>query len=174
MSWKRLKSAVVYDNPWITVFDEKVLNPNGGESQYGRVHFKSKAVAIVPMDNDGNTWLVGQHRYTTGEYTWEVPMGGSDESETPVETAKRELKEETGLTAGKLRQIMRLHPSNSITDEEGFVFVATDLELGQTDFDADENLQVRKLPILDAIEMVKSNEITDAMSVAALLRIMLS
>jgi len=174
LTWKRLKSDVVYDNPWITVFDEKVLNPNGGESQYGRVHFKSKAIAIVPLDNDGNTWLVGQHRYTTGEYTWEVPMGGSDEGEKPVETAKRELKEETGLTAGKMQQIMRLHPSNSITDEEGFVFVATDLELGETNFDADENLQVRKLPILDAIEMVKTNEITDAMSVAALLRIVLA
>ena len=171
MSWKRLESAVVYDNPWIKVFDEKVLNPNGGESQYGRVHFKSKAIAIVPLDENGNTWLVGQHRYTTGEYTWEVPMGGSDVGEAPLETAKRELKEETGLNAGKLEQIMRLHPSNSITDEEGFVFVATDLELGETDFDDDENLQVRKLPLTDAIEMVKKNEITDAMSVAALLRI---
>tara|TARA_B110000196_G_scaffold309200_1_gene310597 strand:+ start:309 stop:833 length:525 start_codon:yes stop_codon:yes gene_type:complete len=171
LSWKRLKSAVVYDNPWITVFDEKVLNPNGGESQYGRIHFKSKAIAIVPLDEDGNTWLVGQNRYTTDEYSWEVPMGGSDAGEDPIYTAKRELKEETGLTAGKLEQIMRLHPSNSITDEEGFVFVATNLEQGETDFDDDENLQVRKLSLVDAIEMVKRNEITDAISVAALLRV---
>ena len=171
MSWKRLKSAVVYDNPWITVFDEKVLNPNGGESQYGRIHFKSKAIAIVPLDEDGNTWLVGQNRYTTDEYSWEVPMGGSDAGEDPIYTAKRELKEETGLTAGKLEQIMRLHPNNSITDEEGFVFVATNLEQGETDFDDDENLQVRKLSLVDAIEMVKRNEITDAISVAALLRV---
>ena len=171
MSWKRLKSAVVYDNQWITVFDEKVLNPNGGESQYGRIHFKSKAIAIVPLDEDGNTWLVGQNRYTTDEYSWEVPMGGSDAGEDPIYTAKRELKEETGLTAGKLEQIMRLHPSNSITDEEGFVFVATNLEQGETDFDDDENLQVRKLSLVDAIEMVKRNEITDAISVAALLRV---
>jgi len=135
------------------------------------VHFKSKAIAVVPLDKDGNTWLVGQNRYTTGEYTWEVPMGGSDAGEQPIETAKRELQEETGLLAGKLEQIMRLHPSNSITDEEGFVFVATDLEHGETNFDEDENLQVRKLPLVDAIEMVKRNEITDAMSVAALLRI---
>jgi len=171
LSWNRLKSAVVYDNPWITVFDEKVLNPNGGESQYGRIHFKSKAIAIVPLDEDGNTWLVGQNRYTTDEYSWEVPMGGSDAGEDPIYTAKRELKEETGLTAGKLEQIMRLHPSNSITDEEGFVFVATNLEQGETDFDDDENLQVRKLSLVDAIEMVKRNEITDAISVAALLRV---
>lgn len=153
------------------MFDEKVLNPNGGESQYGRVHFKSKAIAIVPLDEDGNTWLVGQNRYTTDEYSWEVPMGGSDAGEDPIDTAKRELKEETGLTAGKLEQIMRLHPSNSITDEEGFVFVATNLEQGETDFDDDEKLQVRKLSLVDAIEMVKRNEITDAISVAALLRV---
>ena len=153
------------------MFDEKVLNPNGGESQYGRIHFKSKAIAIVPLDEDGNTWLVGQNRYTTDEYSWEVPMGGSDAGEDPIDTAKRELKEETGLTAGKLEQIMRLHPSNSITDEEGFVFVATNLEQGETDFDDDENLQVRKLSLVDAIEMVKRNEITDAISVAALLRV---
>ena len=153
------------------MFDEKVLNPNGGESQYGRIHFKSKAIAIVPLDEDGNTWLVGQNRYTTDEYSWEVPMGGSDAGEDPIDTAKRELKEETGLTAGKLEQIMRLHPSNSITDEEDFVFVATNLEQGETDFDDDENLQVRKLSLVDAIEMVKRNEITDAISVAALLRV---
>ena len=113
----------------------------------------------------------GQNRYTTDEYSWEVPMGGSDAGEDPIYTAKRELKEETGLTAGKLEQIMRLHPSNSITDEEGFVFVATNLEQGETDFDDDENLQVRKLSLVDAIEMVKRNEITDAISVAALLRV---
>jgi 8-oxo-dGTP pyrophosphatase MutT (NUDIX family) len=98
-------------------------------------------------------------------------MGGSNAGEDPIDTAKRELKEETGLTAGKLEQIMRLHPSNSITDEEGFVFVATNLEQGETDFDDDENLQVRKLSLVDAIEMVKRNEITDAISVAALLRV---
>ena len=171
MSWKRLKSAVVYDNPWITVFDEKVLNPNGGESQYGRIHFKSKAIAIVPLDEDGNTWLVGQNRYTpmntAGKYRWVAPMPVKTQSIQP--SAK--LKEETGLTAGKLEQIMRLHPSNSITDEEGFVFVATNLEQGETDFDDDENLQVRKLSLVDAIEMVKRNEITDAISVAALLRV---
>jgi 8-oxo-dGTP pyrophosphatase MutT (NUDIX family) len=170
MSWKRLTSRMVYDNPWITVYDETVTNPAGGENLYGRVHFKSKAVAIVPLDKDGNTWLVGQHRYTTDEYTWEVPMGGSDPGEDPMETAIRELKEETGLTAGVMKPLMRLHTSNSITDEEGFIFVATELTLGETDFDEMEDLAIRKLPLAEALDMVKSNEITDAISIIALLR----
>jgi len=171
VTWKRLSSRVVYDNPWITVFDEQVINPAGGENQYGRVHFKSKAIAIVPLDKAGNTWLVGQDRYTTGKYSWEVPMGGSEPGEEPALAAARELREETGLTAGKLEQVMRLHTSNSITDEEGFVFVATALREGEPEFDEMEVLKIRKLPLVAAVDMVKRGEITDAISIAALLRI---
>ena len=171
MTWKRLSSRVIYDNPWITVFEDDVINPAGGENRYGHVHFKNKAIAIVPLDPEENTWLVGQDRYTTGHYSWEVPMGGSDPGEAPADTARRELKEETGLTTGKLEQVMRLHTSNSITDEEGFVFVAKELREGTPDFDDMEVLKIRKLPLVDAVEMVKRGEITDAISVAALLRI---
>jgi len=171
MSWKTLDSRTVYDNAWITVFEDNVINPRGGKNLYGHVHFKNKAIAIVPLDDDGNTWIVGQDRYTTHKYSWEVPMGGSDAGEEPIDTARRELKEETGLTATELTQLMRLHTSNSITDEEGFVFVARGLEVGETNFDDMEDLKVRKLPLSEAIDMVKRGEITDAISVAALLRV---
>lgn len=171
MSWKRLDSRIIYDNDWITVFEDHVINPCGGENCYGHVHFKNKAVAIIPLDDAGNTWIVGQDRFTLGEFSWEVPMGGSDAGEDPIDTAKRELQEETGLTASTLTLLMRLHTSNSITDEEGFVFVARDLEVGEPNFDEMEDLTIRKLPLTDAIEMVKRGEITDAISVAALLRI---
>ena len=77
MSWQTLNSRIVFENPWITVRDDRVVNPGGGENQYGHVQFKNKAVAIVPLDEDGNTWLVGQDRYTLGVHTWEVPMGGA-------------------------------------------------------------------------------------------------
>lgn len=171
MSWQKIDSKVVYDNAWITVREDRVLNPGGGESRYGHVHFKNKAIAIVPLDEQGNTWLVGQERYTLGEYSWEVPMGGANEDEEPLAAAKRELKEETGLEAARWTSVMRLHLSNSITDEEGIVFVAEDLTEGEPDFEETEQLEIRKLPLAEALDLVNRGEITDAVSVAAILKV---
>ena len=171
MTWKTLESRVVFDNPWIRVMEDRVVSPTGSKHDYGHVHFKNKAVAIVPLDDAGNTWLVGQSRFTLGEYSWEVPMGGSDGNEDPAATAVRELKEETGLEAEHYELLMRVHTSNSITDEEGFVFVATGLTEGEPDFDEEEDLAIRKLPLVEAVAMVCRGDITDAISVAALLRI---
>ena len=155
------------------VLEDEVVNPGGGKNLYGHVHFKTRAVAIIPLDKDNNTWLVGQDRYTLGEWSWELPMGGAPLGEDPLEGAKRELQEETGLTAGKWTELMRLHTSNSITDEEGFVFIARELTEGDTAFDEQEVLEVRKLPLTDVVEMIRNQEMTDAMSVAAILRVYL-
>ena len=171
MNWKTLDSKVVYDNPWITLREDRVINPGGGENDYGHIHFKKTAIGIVPLDADGNTWIVGQDRYTLGEYSWEVPMGASEEGEEPLETAHRELKEETGLTAGSMKQLMKLHTSNSITDEVGYVFVAEQLKAGETNFDEMEVLDVRKLPLEDVVAMIGRGEMTDAICVAAILRV---
>jgi len=169
MSWKKLSSKVIYDNPWMTVVEDRVINPSGGQNDYGHIRFKTSAVAIIPIDDDGNTWIVGQDRYTLGEYSWEVPMGGAPKGEDALAAAKRELKEETGLKAEHWTEVMRLHTSNSITDEEGFVYIAKGLQQGETEFDETENIDVRKLPLGDAIAMAQKGEITDAISVAALL-----
>jgi 8-oxo-dGTP pyrophosphatase MutT (NUDIX family) len=171
MNWKTLDSKIVYDNPWITVREDRVLNPGGGENQYGHVHFKNRAIAVVPLDEHDNTWLVGQDRYTLGEYSWEVPMGGAADNEQLLVAAKRELKEETGLSAGKWTNVMRLHISNSITDEEGYVFVAEELTEGEPEFDETEKLEIRKMPLAEALDMVNNGQITDAVSVAAILRV---
>jgi 8-oxo-dGTP pyrophosphatase MutT (NUDIX family) len=169
MSWKTLSSRIVFDNPWITVFEDRVVNPGGGRNDYGHVHFKNRAVAIVPLDEDGNTWLVGQDRYTLGIFSWELPMGGAPLEELPLDAAKRELKEETGLTAMKWTELMQLHTSNSITDEAGIVFIAEDLSEGQSELEETENIELRKLKLVEAVEMALRGEITDAISVAALL-----
>ena len=171
MGWKRLHSRVVFENDWMEVREDHVINPGGGENQYGYVHFKNRAVAIIPLDDKQNTWLVGQQRYTLGEWSWELPMGGAPLTELPLEAAKRELKEETGLSAEHWTEIMQLHPSNSITDEIGFVYLAEGLTHGETDFEESEDLEIRKIQLEDALAMVRDGGITDAISVAALLRI---
>ena len=171
MSWRRLASKTIYENDWMEVREDHVINPGGGENHYGHVHFKNRAVAIVALDESGNTWLVGQQRYTLDAYSWELPMGGAPLDEDPLTAAQRELKEETGLTAHDWQEIMRLHPSNSITDEIGFVYVATGLTEGEPDFEETEDLEIRRLPLDEAVKMALDGDITDAISVAALLRV---
>lgn len=171
MAWKKLKSGRVYDNDWIAVYEDQVINPRGGHNIYGRVHFKNTAIGIIPISRGGDTWLVGQDRYTLGEYSWEIPMGGGPLDEPPLTAAKRELLEETGLSAEHWTEIMHLTTSNSITDERGIVFVAEDLTAGATDFGETEVLEIRRLPFREALSMVHSGAITDAISVAGLLKV---
>ncbi len=173
MSWTRLSRRIVYENPWMRVLEDHVINPGDGENLYGHIHFRNTAVAILALDEDDHTWLVGQERYTLDAYSWELPMGGAPEGEDPLEAAKRELKEETGLTAATWSEIMRLNPSNSITDEVGLVYLAESLSEGETEFEETEDLEIRKLPLADAVEMALDGEITDAISVAALFRVAL-
>lgn len=169
--WVFLGSTTVFENPWIRVEEHDVTNPSGGRNLYGKVHFKNQAVGVVPIDQDGNTWLVGQYRYPLNQYSWEIPEGGSPVDEDITESAARELAEETGLTAGRLELFLELHTTNSVSDEEGYVFVATDLTPGPTAFDETEDITVRKLPLAEAIRMAADGEITDAISLAALFKL---
>lgn len=171
MSWKKLSSRTIFENDWMRVLEDRVINPGGGENLYGHVHFKNLAVAVIALDDAGNTWLVGQDRYTLGEYSWELPMGGAPLAEPPLEAAKRELQEETGICAESWQELMRLHPSNSITDELGIAYVATGLSFGDTQFEETEDLDIRRLPLQEAVDMVLDGKITDAISAAALLRV---
>lgn len=170
--WTTLSGELKYDNKWISVTEYQVINPAGGRGIYGKVHFKNKAIGIIPVDKDLNTWLVGQYRYAADEWSWEIPEGGGPLGEPPVSAAKRELQEETGLTAKKWTQIIRLHLSNSVSDEEGFVFMAEDLEHGESYLEETEaDLKVWKLPVKEALQMALEGKITDSMSVMALLMV---
>lgn len=170
--WTTLSSEDKYENPWIKVTEHQVINPAGGNGIYGKVHFKNKAIGIVALDDEGNTWLVGQYRYTLNEFHWEIPEGGGAFTVDPELSARRELQEETGLTAQKWTRLFRIHTSNSATDEEGFVFLAEGLLHGEVSREETEaDMKVRKLPLRDAVAMVMRGEISDAISIAGLLAV---
>ena len=178
--WRRQSSETVYDNPWIRVHHERVITPAGTPGIYGRVHFKSVAVGIVPIDAQGNTYLVGQYRYALDSYSWEIPMGGcplNDEGgycEADVlATAQRELREETGLEASDWQTLLKLHTTNSVSDEVGYLYIAKGLSEGIAQPEETEDISVKKLPLEAAIAMALDGRITDALSVAALLRLAL-
>ena len=169
--WKTLSVQEVYDNRWIKVSHREVLTPAGTPGIYGVVHFKNVAIGIVPIDDEGYTWLVGQYRYTLDQYSWEIPEGGCPEGTDPLETAKRELKEETGIQAEHWEQIIDFHTSNSVTDEYGIAYLATGLSYGEAEPEETEELQVKKVPLQEAIDMVLRGEITDALSMMALMKV---
>jgi 8-oxo-dGTP pyrophosphatase MutT (NUDIX family) len=169
--WKIIDSTVVYDNPWIQVRHENVIIPNGKKGIYGVAHFKNKAAVVLPVDNENYTWLVGQYRYTLEEYTWEIPMGGGALSSDSLEAAKRELKEETGMEAERYTYIGKIHTSNSVTDEFGLLYLAEGLTFGVSEPDDTEVLLLKKVHLSEAVQMVMDSEITDSLSVAAILKV---
>lgn len=169
--WTTLSVRKVYDNRWLELWEERCLDPSGRPALYGKVSLRNKAVGIIPLAANGDTWLVGQYRYCLNEYSWEIPMGGAPHHLPVLDSAQRELKEETGLTAYRWAQILFVHTSNSVTDEEGYVFTAEDLQEGEPEFESTEKIEIRRLPARDAVAMVMRGEITDAISVAGLLKL---
>lgn len=168
--WQTLSEEMKYDNPWIRVTEYQVINPGGGKGIYGKVHFKNKAIGVVPIDHDNHIWLVGQYRYTLSEWSWEIPEGGGPAGQSPLEAAQRELLEETGLIASRWTQVLRLHTSNSVTDEEGFIFIAEDLTQGESSPEETEaDMQRIRIPLKEAVDMVFRGEITDSLAIMGIL-----
>src|SRR5262249_4307897 len=115
--WKRGAESLVYENPWIRVSHHEAVAPTGRPAQYGVVSFKNLAIAVLPLHEDGTVTLVGQNRFAFMDYSWELPEGGSPRGEDPLEGARRELAEETGLKAAEWRKVLQAQLSNSVTDE---------------------------------------------------------
>ena len=169
--WKITGAKEIYENPWLRLTEYQVVNPSGNKGIYGKVHFRNRAVGIVALDEKDNVYLVGQYRFAIDEWTWELPEGGGPLDETPLETAKRELKEETGLKAEHWEELLTIHTSNSVTDEVGYVFLATGLSQHETDFDDTEDILIKKLPFESVLAKVLSGDITDSLTMAAILKL---
>ncbi|MFM2479855.1 NUDIX domain-containing protein [Celerinatantimonas sp. YJH-8] len=171
MGWETKSSEVVYENPWIRVEDRQVINPAGHPATYGMIHFKNTAVGVVPLTDDGDVYLVGQSRYAIDQYSWELPEGGCPQGELPLDAAHRELAEETGLRADHMQPLLQMHLSNSVTDELAHIFIATGLHQGEQQLEETEDITVRRLVLDDALAMIQRGEITDAITIAALLAV---
>ena len=171
--WRRTARRLAYENPWIAVWHDDVVRPDGRPGIYGVVHFRGLAAGVVAIDDRDRVLLVGQHRYTLDAYSWEIPEGGVDQGEEALAGARRELREETGVVAAAWREIGRFHLSNSVTDEAGVLYLATDLRQEEAAPEATEELEVRWVPFADALAMTLDGRISDAMAIMAIQRVAL-
>jgi 8-oxo-dGTP pyrophosphatase MutT (NUDIX family) len=168
--WRVVETRPIYDNPWISLTEHDAIAPTGRPALYGAVRFKNLALAILPIDADGCVTLVGQHRFTIPGYSWEIPEGGGPLDVDPLESARRELREEAGLEAAQWREVLRFHLSNSITDERGHGYLATGLTPAPTAPDDTEALALARAPFRQALDSALAGHIQDMPTLAMLLR----
>ncbi len=168
--WKTKNSKLKYENPWISVTEHQVINAAGNDGIYGTVHFKNIAIGIIPLDENNNTWLVGQYRYPLNQYSWEICEGGGKMGVDTLDSAKRELMEELGIKATDWMKLLDMHLSNSVSDEVGIIYIAKNLSYFNPEPEEDEVLSIKKVSFNEAYEMVIKGEITDSLSVAGILK----
>jgi 8-oxo-dGTP pyrophosphatase MutT (NUDIX family) len=168
--WITESSPIMYDNKWIRIIENQVINPAGNKGIYGVVHFKNIAVAIIPLDEQYNTWIVGQYRYAHESYEWEVVEGGCPVGTEPLDTAKRELHEEVGLKAEHYEMILEMQLSNSTTDEISYTYIAKGISYIGEEPEEDEKIAIKKLPFEEVYQMAVRGEIRDALAVASIFK----
>ncbi len=168
--WKIIDSKKVYSSPWIKVTEHQVLNPAKKPGMYSVVHFKNLAIGILPLDDNMNTWIVGQYRFPLEKYSWEIPEGGGDLNVPALESAKRELSEEAGISASKWTQIQEFDTSNSSTDEKAIIFLAQDLSFHEAHPDEDEELVLKKIPFSELFDLAMKGEISDSLTLMAIFK----
>lgn len=168
--WKILNTKEIYQNPWIKVDEHKVLNSKGNEGIYGTIHFKNLAIGILPLDEHNNTWIVGQYRFPIKQYSWEIPEGGGNRKVPALESAQRELLEETGIIAKEYIKIQEMYLSNSASDERAILYLARKLEFVTPQPEESEVLQVKKIPFEELYQLVLNGNILDSLTVTAVLK----
>ena len=171
--WIRRSRRLAYDNPWITIWHDEVDRPDGSPGVYGVVHFSNLAVGAVVLDDADRVLLVGQHRYALDEYTWEIPEGGVPVGESPLDGARREVREETGVEADDWRELVRFQLSNSVSDEVGVIFAARARSHGVAAPEPTEELAIRWVPLDDVLAMIDDGRLSDAITIMGLQRIAL-
>ena len=169
--WTTKSESLRYENPWIRLEHHEVITPGGSDGIYGVVRFKNLAIGILPLDENYNTWIVGQFRYPHKKYSWEMPEGGGSLGLDPIESAKRELLEECGLKAQKWQLVQKMDLSNSVSDEEALIYVATGLSEHKALPEDTEQLVVKKIPFSEMFTMVLNDQIHDSMTVAAVFKV---
>jgi len=169
--WRSLSSQTVFENPWIRVESHDVIAPTGHPAHYGLVKFANRAIAVLPLHDDGTVSLVGQARFAVSAYSWELPEGGGPLDEDPHATAIRELREETGLQAAHLQEILSFDMSNSVTDEAAVCFLATGLSQGDRAPDETEMFEYARVPFKILLDAVIKGQIRDGLTVVSVLRV---
>ncbi len=167
--WTVLSSENLYENDFIRLIRHRVRCAADTEGEYGVVQYKQLGVRILPIDQEGHTWLVGQHRFAVGAYSWELPAGGGDLGELPEKAAARELQEEVGLRASQWAELNRLTPAGSMLDLREFSYLAWDLSRAEKSPDPQERLQIRRLPFSEAVQMALNGGIANAGAAATIL-----
>ncbi len=166
--WRRVRRSVVYENPWIRVLHDDVIRPDGEPGIYGVVHYRNLAVGVVVIGQDDRVLLVGQYRYPLDQYSWEIPAGGCPEGEDPLDTAHRELQEETGYTARSMRLLIRSHLSNSVGDEDAYCYLAEEITPGPASPEGTEDLSLAWVDLPTVLQRIKAGEITDSLTIMGL------
>jgi len=165
-----LDRRFLYDSPWIRVREDRFQHRRGAAGRYAICGFVRTACGVLALDEQDRVVLVGQWRYPLEAYSWEIPEGGGDVTESPFEAISRELAEEAGITAQVWEPLAFFHPSNSSTEEEAFLFLATGLGPSEGHHaEEDEELLLHREPFQDCLRRVLSGELTDSLTVMALL-----
>ncbi len=167
-NWKKLSSKTVYRNPYFRVREDKVIRPGGKKGTYYIIE-QSNSVMIVPLNKDNEVYLVGLFRYTTQMFSWEVP-GGAMEDKNIIGNAKKELLEETGLVSNNWQDLGIYEAMNGSVNKIGHILVAKNVtQTGSNKQQEEGILEMKKIPFVKVIEMIKKNQITDSHTISALI-----